>query len=459
MESVNDDGRIRTGTVWTATTHAITAVIGSGVLALPWSVAQLGWIIGPLALIACAYVTYYTAILLCDCYRAPDPVHGRRNYTYMDVVRSCLGPRDVFICGLAQYAMLWGTMIGYTIISAMSIVAVARSNCFHRKGHDASCHASGTSYMIVFGSVEIVLSQFPNLEKITLISVVAAIMSFAYLFIGLFLCISKLASHGSVGGTILGVKVGIDGVSATTKTWDSLQALGNIAFAYTYAMLLVEIQDTVKSPPPENQTMRRASLYAIGVTAALYISLGCIGYAALGNGTPGNILTGFYEPFWLVDIGNIAVVIHLVGAYQVYGQPIFAKYEEWLAKKWPESAFFHNVYTIPLSFSKGWTFRFTPCKLVLRSGFVVLTTLIALMLPFFNAIVGLLGAISFWPLTVYYPATCYMAQAKIKRGELKWVVLQCMSMVALLVSLLAAVGSVADIAQRLKHVTLFKAEL
>lgn len=83
--------RIHAGTVWTATTHAITAVIGSGVLALPWSVAQLGWIIGPLALIACAYVTYYTAILLCDCYRTPDPIHGRRNYTYMDVVRSCLG--------------------------------------------------------------------------------------------------------------------------------------------------------------------------------------------------------------------------------------------------------------------------------------------------------------------------------------------------------------------------------
>ncbi|OAY75808.1 Amino acid permease 4 [Ananas comosus] len=91
MEMVEDDGRIRTGTLWTATTHAITAVIGSGVLALPWSVAQMGWIIGPLALIACAYVTYYTAILLTDCYRTPDPVHGRRNYTYMDVVRSCLG--------------------------------------------------------------------------------------------------------------------------------------------------------------------------------------------------------------------------------------------------------------------------------------------------------------------------------------------------------------------------------
>ncbi|CAL9043471.1 unnamed protein product [Musa banksii] len=459
MDMADDDGRIRTGTVWTATTHAITAVIGSGVLALPWSVAQMGWIMGPIALVACAYVTYYTAILLTDCYRTPDPVKGRRNYTYMDVVRSCLGPRDVFICGVTQYVMLWGTMIGYTITAATSMMAVVRSNCYHYKGHNASCSSSGTLYMIIFGILEIVLSQFPNLEKITLISVVAAVMSFVYSFIGLFLCIMKFASHHSIGGTILGVKVGVDSVSASTKAWHSLQALGNISFAYTYAMLLIEIQDTLKSPPPENQTMKRATFYGIGITTVFYVSLGCIGYAAFGNDAPGNVLTGFQEPFWLVDIANIAVLIHLIGAYQVYGQPIYAKYEGWLAKKWPESVFFHHVYTLQLPLLKGQALQFTPCKLVFRTVFVVVTTVISLMLPFFNAILGLLGAVAFWPLTVYYPVTVYMAQAKIKRGEWTWVILQCLSMAALVVSLLAAIGSVADIAQRFKHVTIFKIEL
>jgi amino acid permease len=71
--------------------HAITAIIGSGVLAVPWSVAQMGWILGPITLVGFAYITYYTSVLLSDCYRTPDPIHGKRNYTYMDVVRSCLG--------------------------------------------------------------------------------------------------------------------------------------------------------------------------------------------------------------------------------------------------------------------------------------------------------------------------------------------------------------------------------
>ena len=79
------------GTVWTAAAHAVAAVIGSGVLAVPWSVAQMGWLFGPLALFTFASVTYFTARLLADCYRTPDPVHGSRNYTYIGAVRAYLG--------------------------------------------------------------------------------------------------------------------------------------------------------------------------------------------------------------------------------------------------------------------------------------------------------------------------------------------------------------------------------
>lgn len=38
-----------------------------------------------------AFVIYYTSTLLADCYRTGDPLFGKRNYTYMDAVRSNLG--------------------------------------------------------------------------------------------------------------------------------------------------------------------------------------------------------------------------------------------------------------------------------------------------------------------------------------------------------------------------------
>ena len=146
---------------------------------------------------------------------------------------------------------------------------------------------------------------------------------------------------------------------------------------------------------------------------------------------------------------------------QVFAQPIFACYEKWLAARWPESGFFHHEYAVrlPLAGGGGRAARFTLCKLVVRTAFVAATTVVSLMLPFFNAVLGLLGAIAFWPLTVYFPVTMYIAQARVAPGSRKWVALQTLNVGALVVSLLAAVGSVADMVQRLGHVAIFQTQL
>lgn len=65
--------------------------------------------------------------------------------------------------------------------------------------------------------------------------------------------------------------------------------------------------------------MKKVSTIGVLITASLYICCGASGYAAFGDSTPGNLLTGFgfYEPYWLVDFGNACIVLHLVGGYQV----------------------------------------------------------------------------------------------------------------------------------------------
>ena len=79
------------GTAWTCAAHIITAVIGSGVLSLAWSVAQLGWVAGPACMLCFALVTYVSASILSDCYRCHDADKGPRNRSYMDAVRVFLG--------------------------------------------------------------------------------------------------------------------------------------------------------------------------------------------------------------------------------------------------------------------------------------------------------------------------------------------------------------------------------
>ncbi|KAJ0781698.1 putative amino acid transporter, transmembrane domain-containing protein [Helianthus annuus] len=96
-----------------------------------------------------------------------------------------------------------------------------------------------------------------------LVSVVAAIMSFCYFSI-------------ENGKKIAGSITGYPAVSVAHKLWLTFQALGDIAFAYPYELILLEIQDTVKSPPAENKVTKHASAIAILATSFFYLGCCCI---------------------------------------------------------------------------------------------------------------------------------------------------------------------------------------
>lgn len=201
--------------------------------------------------------------------------------------------------------------------------------------------------------------------------------------------------------------------------------------------------------------MKNAAALSVAVTTAFYLLCGCMGYAAFGEQAPGNLLTGFsmYNPAWLIDFANAAVVIHLVGAYQVYVQPVFAFVEKGAAKRWPQTKVEHKI-PIP-----GFCpYNLNLFRLVWRTAFMILTTFVAMLIPFFNDVLGFLGAVGFWPLTVYYPVEMYILQRKIPKWSPKWILLQIISVICFIVSVAAALGSTASIIEDLKHYKPFSSE-
>ncbi|KAH6776390.1 amino acid permease 6 [Perilla frutescens var. hirtella] len=415
---------------------------------------RLGWVAGPAVLAAFSFITYFTSTFLADSYRH----NGRRNYTYMDVVRSHLGGYKVQLCGLAQYGNLVGVTIGYTITASISMVAVMRSNCFHKEGHMAKCSISNYPFMAIFAGIQLILSQIPNFHELSWLSIVAAVMSFAYSSIGLALSVAKLAGGGGhVERNLTGTRVGVD-VSGSEKVWRSFQAIGDIAFAYAYSTVLIEIQDTLKSPPPENKVMKKASFVGVSTTTLFYVLCGCVGYAAFGNNAPGNFLTGFgfYEPFWLIDFANVCIAVHLIGAYQVFAQPIFGFVENRCRQKWPENKLITTEHAINIPLCG--VFCFNTFRLVWRTLYVIITAVIAMIFPFFNHFLGLIGAASFYPLTVYFPIEMHIAQAKVLKYSWRWVWLKILSWACLIVSLVAAAGSVRGLANDVKTYKPFQTE-
>ncbi|KAL5205846.1 hypothetical protein ABZP36_034055 [Zizania latifolia] len=236
---LDDDGRPRrTGTLWTASAHIITAVIGSGVLSLAWAIAQLGWVAGPAVMLLFAVVIYYTSTLLAECYRTGDLATGKRNYTYMDAVRANLGGAKVTFCGIIQYANLVGVAIGYTIASSISMRAIRRADCFHENGHADPCHSSSNPYMILFGAVQILFSQIPDFDQIWWLSIVAAVMSFTYSGIGLSLGIAQTIC-------MFAARFHPRGVPRGSARWISLKTLSAACLVVSIAAAAGSIADVI----------------------------------------------------------------------------------------------------------------------------------------------------------------------------------------------------------------------
>ncbi|VFQ81059.1 unnamed protein product [Cuscuta campestris] len=120
---ISDAMAEKTGNEWSALAHIITAVIGSGVLSLAWSMSKLGWIAGPIKMLCFAAVTLTSALLLSNCHRPSDSdlhTHG----SYLDAVRSVLGNRSAWFCGIIVGINFIKLGIVYTITSAISISSV-----------------------------------------------------------------------------------------------------------------------------------------------------------------------------------------------------------------------------------------------------------------------------------------------------------------------------------------------
>ncbi|RLN34783.1 amino acid permease 3-like isoform X2 [Panicum miliaceum] len=417
-----------------ASAYIITAVMGSGVLTLGSAMSQLGWVLGPAAMVLFALlVTYYASALLADCYDRRTPSQaataGESRYTYMDAIRDNLpaggGTIKAKICVVLLYANMVNVVVGYTITASNAMMAMKRSKCFSN-----SSQAQARYMMVIFGGAQILLSLIPGFDHISCLSVLAAVMSLTYATIGLGLGTAQVVANKGFKGTLTGM-LSIGGVTPMGKAWRSLQALGTVAFACSYSHVLFDVRGTIRGPEAR-AVMRGASRLSAAVTALFYTLCGVVGYAAFGVTAPEDLLFGFSRPAWVLDAARAAAIVHLAGAYQVCRQPLFAFAEDWAQRRWPQPRCI-NTKLIR--------------RLACRKAFVVVTTATPILLPspIAQYVLGLLSALAFWPLTIYFPMYMHIASKKLHKWSLPWVALQLISIFCLAITAATAVRCLAGI--------------
>lgn len=402
-----------------AASHILTAIIGAGVLGLPYAISWLGWPAGVALLLLFFGVTLVCSFMLADVFE----VDGRRHNEYGGAVRSIIGARSALVVASLQYINLVLAAVGYTVAAGQSASAIVRHNV------DA-CRADGDSpggycpdqvwlWILLFGAVQLPLSQLPNLESMWVVSVLGAVMSVGYSTLAL--------GMGAAAATAGNATLSGRSAPAAAKALGAFNSLGAIAFAYSFSALLLEIQDTLPSKPPPARAMRRAVSAALALTLVFYIGVGVSGYAALGDVVPPDVLAGLEGPRWVVTGANAMVLLHMVAAFQVFSQPVFLA---------AESALTSRVRVLRgLSLPR--------LRLLTRPAYVAACVALAASAPSFTDVIGLVGALVFWPVSVHFPVAMY---AKVHNPQ-GWrrTAMTVMDGGMLVVAVLATIGAVQDI--------------
>ncbi|XP_074278722.1 lysine histidine transporter-like 2 [Silene latifolia] len=372
---------------WYSTFHNVTAMVGAGVLSLPYAMSELGWGPGVTLMILSWLVTLYTLWQMVEMH---EMVPGKRFDRYHELGQHAFGEKlGLWVVVPQQLVVDIGTDIVYMVTGGKSL----------KKIHELIVHDGKpiklTFWIMIFSSVHFLLSHLPNFNSMSIISLAAAVMSLSY---------STIAWVASV---VKGIQEDIDysprGASSSARVMNFFTALGDIAFAFAGHNVVLEIQATIPSTPerPSKGPMWKGVILAYVVVALCYFPVAWIGFLMFGNSVEDNILISLEKPTWLIVAANAFVVVHVIGSYQIYAMPVFDMLETFLVKK--------------MNFEPSSTLRF-----VTRNTYVAFTMFIAITFPFFGGLLGFFGGFALAPTTYYLPCIMWLILYKPKRFSITW---------------------------------------
>ncbi|XP_022872145.1 lysine histidine transporter 1-like isoform X2 [Olea europaea var. sylvestris] len=405
---------------WYSAFHNVTAIVGAGVLGLPYAMAQLGWGPGVSVLVISWIITLYTLWQMVEMH---EIVPGKRFDRYHELGQHAFGEK------LGLYIVIPLQLIVEAGVDIVYMVTGGR--CLHRFYTLVfkDCKKMKLTYFImIFASVQFVLSHLPNFNAIYGVSLAAAVMSLSY---------STIAWGASLNeGVRPDVQYDYKDTTIAGTFFNFFNSLGSVAFAYAGHNVVLEIQATMPSTPekPSKGPMLKGVIAAYVAIAICYLPVALICYWIFGNKVEENIFMTLEKPVWLIAMANLFVVIHLSGGYQIYAMPVFDMIEYVLVKK--------------RKFKPSWRLR-----IVSRNIYVAFTMFIGITFPFFDGLLGFFGGFAFASTTYFLPCIIWLAIYKPKKFSLSWFTNWICIVLGVILMTLAPIGGLREI---IVHATKYK---
>ncbi|CAI9093267.1 OLC1v1028732C1 [Oldenlandia corymbosa var. corymbosa] len=409
---------------WYSAFHNVTAMVGAGVLGLPYAMSELGWGPGVSVLVISWIITLYTLWQMVEMH---EMFPGKRFDRYHELGQAAFGDKlGLWIVVPQQIIVEVSTCIVYMVTGGRSL----------KKFHDIVCPPPQcqsiklTYFILIFASVHFVISHLPNFHSLSIISLSAAVMSLSY---------STIAWVASLKrGQIPNVSYAPREPTTAGNTFNFFNALGDVAFAYAGHNVVLEIQATIPSTPekPSKKPMWKGVMLAYFVVALCYFPVALCGYYTFGRAVDDNILITLEKPQWVVAMANMFVVVHVIGSYQIFAMPVFDMLETFLVKQ--------------LKFKPS-----TPLRFCTRTLYVAVTMLIGMAIPFFGGLMGFFGGFALAPTSYYLPCIIWLILKKPRTFSLSWFTNWICIVLGVLLMTLAPIGGLRTIIISSKNYKMF----
>ncbi|KAI8988235.1 transmembrane amino acid transporter protein-domain-containing protein [Mycotypha africana] len=354
--------------------NAINVLVGIGILALPLSLKYAGWIGGSLIFMFCCFGTNYTAKLIIKCLKVNASNDGL-NQTYGDMGQIAFG----------KNGRRW-----ISIVFLVELVTI------------------GVAMIVLFSDV----LQTLFTRDLTLVE--TRCLSFIILLPTVFLPIRKLA-YTSLTGIIacfsLLLIVFYDGISKKDKPGSLLEPMetefiptdisyvplsfGLIMSGFAGHAVFPSIYRDMEDPKAYNRMVNLTYI----VTAGIYVTMAVIGYLMFGKDAMEEITQNLTQiPEYSQLLNKFAIwllVMTPVSKYGLMTQPLNLTCELWLSHK---LASYYQLKT-----NNSMIF-----KIFNRITITAILVYISYLLPAFDRVMSLLGALFSFGISILFPIVCHL---------------------------------------------------
>ncbi|KAJ8764010.1 hypothetical protein K2173_004887 [Erythroxylum novogranatense] len=342
---------------------------------------HLGWVCGVVGFIAATTLSLYASGLIAKLHE----YDGKRHIRYRDLAGYIYGKKGYYTIWILQYLNLFMANIGFIIMVGSAFQGVY--NLFR----DDNALKLSQRNLIAGLACFILAIMVPHLSAMAVWLRLSAIFTVIYVVVALAVSIGDGVKAPprdySIPGTLTG------------RIFMAILAISNCFVPFSTGMI-PEIQATLRAPATENMIKALCVQFTVGVIPIYAVVF--IGYWAYGSSTSSYLLNNASGPAWAKAFANVAAFFQATINFHILACPSYEYFDTKYGLKGSALAIRNLLF-----------------RITIRGSYLLVTSLIAALLPFFGDFIGLIGSICVLPLTFVIPNHMYLVAKGTKLNSLQ----------------------------------------